>query len=168
MPARSQEPQIAAALRELLPSLIQELEPITHERLLKLLRDRGVCGSRKTYFKYVRDGTQLRADVEHAIAEQVRKAGRGRSKSEVIRELRAEVDRLTQANRCLLLEKAAFVDALVGTHGVPVAVVQAASRATLTAPGLGLPFRTRGRRAGGNAPGAVSYPARAWAHQGKT
>lgn len=166
MPARSQESQITAALRELLPSLIQGLEPITHERLLKLLRDRGICRSRKTYFKYVRDGTQLRDDVEHAIAEQAQTTGRGRTKSAVIRQLRADIARLTEANRNLLLEKAAFVDALVGTHGVPVAVVQAASRAALTAPGLGLPFRTRGRRTAGGAGGAVSYPARAQAHQG--
>lgn len=158
MPARSQEAQIDGVLQELLPPLIQALEPITHERLLKLLRERGVCGSRKTYFKYVREGTQLRADVEHAIAEQARRAGRGRSRSAVIRELRDEIARLTDANRSLLLEKAAFVDALVGTHGVPVAVVQAASRAALTASGAGRPFHARARR--GHAAGpwrAVAY-----------
>lgn len=130
MPRLPKDTEVAAAVRGLLRELEAGLTPITHEVVLRTLKERGAGVARKTYFKYVREGTALHADFETARGRQEAHAALSAAPPAVrrdarIRELHDEVARLTAANRGLLLERASFVEKL-RELGVPVQVIQAA------------------------------------------
>ena len=137
MPRLPKETQVAAAVRGVLRELEGGLTPITHESVQRLLKERGEGVARKTYFKYVAEGTALSADVRTAQERQRKHAALSAAPPAIqrearIRELNDAVAHLTAANRSLLLERASFVEKL-HELGVSQQVIQAAGSHVLNA-----------------------------------
>lgn len=156
MPTPSQKDAIEVAVRQHLAELQHALEPITDLLLMRALKERGIGMSKKTFYKYapplLKEGepsdraTQLRWDIEHAKKQQRKRANLSPAdrKEERLARQWEEVEGLRDANRSLLLEKAAFVEALK-LEGIPVDVIARASAATLRRVVNSRPFQRRVR-----------------------
>lgn len=140
---------IPAAIRALLPDLEVGDVPITHELLMRLLVERKVRASRRTYFKHVTKGSVIAAQIERAQERQAQhSAGTplARARDEAKR-LRARIAELEDANRVLLLERAAMVAYLMAPPAnVPQEVIARAQRHALGASIHNTPFARRALR----------------------
>lgn len=136
MPQKPKEELVVAGVRAVLLEMIGGLTPIRKETVFDALRRelarQGAKVSRATYFKYVEDGTPLAADIASAKAEQQKLATQtpAQRREAKLQEAHDEIRRLTEANRALLLERAAFFEYLQEL-GVSAAIVQAAAAHTL-------------------------------------
>ena len=154
-PAASAPPEadaataIPAAIRALLPELEVGETPITHELLMRLLVERKVPASRRTYFKHVTKGSVIAEEIKTAQKHQAKFAAGtplARARDEATR-LRARIAELEAANRVLLLERAAMVKYLMEPPAnVPQEVVARAQRHALGASLHKTPFARRALR----------------------
>lgn len=109
MPQPNREPEIIAAIREHLKSAEKGSEPITHNSLMVV----ADC-SRKTFYKYVTEDSQIKSEIKQARSRQREHAGSPNTKRQkesalIISQLREELEQAKKGNRNLLELKTQFI-----------------------------------------------------------
>lgn len=120
MPRPNREREITAAIREHLKDAKRGTEPITDKSVMA-----AVNCSRATFYKYFKEGSKIRREIEAARLKQKERSGRPgqRDSKSIIAELRAELEQAKEGNRALLGNYAQLI-ANLKLKGVPHSILQ--------------------------------------------
>jgi predicted transcriptional regulator YheO len=145
MPQPNRGPEIIAAIREHLKSAETGAEPITDQSLMVVAN----C-SRKTFYKYVTEDSEIENEIKRAYSRQREHAGSPNGKRQkeselIISQLREELDQTKKGNRNLL-EHNAQVIANLKSKGVPDTILQWAQKNPMPRPDRRVTRAGRSRR----------------------
>jgi hypothetical protein len=144
MPYPNREQEIITAIREHLKVARKGSNPITDESLMEVAE----C-SRKTFYKYVKKGSEIEREIEDAWREQGENPGKPedgrRDSDQIIQVLRKERDQAREGNRELLRDYARLI-ANLKSKGVSDALIQWAQVTPMEKPDRNVSHAGRSRR----------------------
>lgn len=144
MPYPNRGQEIIAAIRRYLKIARKGSKPITDKSLMAVAE----C-SRKSFYKYVKKGSEIEREIEDARREQGENPGEPedghRDSDQIIKELREERDQLLEGNRDLLGDYARLI-ANLKSKGVSDALIQWAQNTPMEKPDRNVSHVGKSRR----------------------